>query len=50
MKKILKYGELDLDRGHCSRCIEASSNIDNATSSNIPMIAYGLRFDHGHAR
>jgi hypothetical protein len=46
---IIKYGELDLVRGHCARCRQAACLIDSITTQNIPMIAYGLRYDHGHS-
>ena len=48
IKSIFKYGELDLVRGHCSRCRNAACMIDSITTQNIPLIAYGLRYDHGN--
>ncbi len=49
IESVIKYGELDLVRGHCSRCRQAACMIDSITTQNIPMIAYGLRYDHGNS-
>ena len=47
LNEICSEGEYELERGHCGRCSQPYEITKATSTSELPAIAYGLRFDHG---